>query len=452
MKRVIITMLFLSTLSAGAATRHVALSGTHTSPYTNWVTAATSLLAVVTGSQNGDTILVTDGVWKALSGPTQTSLVWRSVNGPDKTTIDGTLLSSSSEFYGGTNGEFHGFTFCNTTGQYGTILIGRSYLISNCIVTRVKNTRSYQGAITFFGSQTSRVYNTLVHANFNADHGGGVSLSGESGSPIVYMTDCVVSNNDTPSWGGGVCAQGGTLYMDRCTITRNTSARGAGCFASSAGGVVLSNCVVSYNHVDVDQGALYNAVAYNSFLFGNWDGYCAASWESVLYNCVAIGNFSSDTRYGSIYFSKGENNIFYYNYPADVDGGAFSNTCYRVRGTTAPTMINCLSNVAPVFVDDYAAVLATPSAANCGTGFSLLASGLDGLRLQASSPLINSGTNKGWMVGTFDYSATNARIQSVSVDLGPFELVPLVAPPGANRPWGLKALHTFGLQGGVFRW
>src|ERR1035441_2841451 len=84
---VITLLLAVSPLSA--ATHYVSLGSTNpTPPYTNWVTAATSIQAAVNVAATNDVVLVTNGVYPGYVSVTK-PLALLSVNGPQLTVING---------------------------------------------------------------------------------------------------------------------------------------------------------------------------------------------------------------------------------------------------------------------------------------------------------------------------------------------------------------------------
>ena len=420
----LIALLLFSALSCSAATRYVATDGSATSPYDTWAKAATSLVVAVAGSQDGDIILCTNGLY---SGPTvvcHTQITIRSVNGPSVTTISN--AATYLELY---NVSLDGLTITGAAGEYPAMYYSGVGVISNCII---RNNAGTYGPTLIFTS-TSRWLNCSFQNNSCSAASGGAALNGNhSSKPLIYIDSCVFSNN-TAAQMGGALSLSGLVFVDRSSFLNNRANNGAAITAvSGATGLYISNSVFAYNvpAVDdvvraVDEAQLPSTILYNCIVYGNQGDYTIL-YHVTARNCTIVGNWQNFANASPLLDSDGENNISYYNTPKDLSYGGFTNSCFRVSGTSTTTN-NCITN-APAFVDDYATSLATPSAANCGTNFTLLASGLDGLRLQSTSPCINTGTNSPWMVGAYDFDGTNSRIQSSIVDMGSFEYVAGAAP------------------------
>lgn len=113
-------------LAASGVTHYVSHWGSHTAPYSTWETAATNLAAAIGAATNGETIWVTNGVYRsgsALAGGLAArarltrSITLRSVNGFHYTVIEGSphsdetpLGTSAVRSVYMTNGVLDGFT------------------------------------------------------------------------------------------------------------------------------------------------------------------------------------------------------------------------------------------------------------------------------------------------------------------------------------------------------
>ena len=139
-----------------AETRYVSLSGGHVSPFTNWVDAATNIQAAIDASEDGDTVLVTNGVYatggRVVPGASLTNRIVvtnaisvQSVNGRTNTVILGQGPMGDSAIrcaYLANGASLSGFTLSNgctrTTGdaeqdQNGGGIFGGT--VSDCLIT-----------------------------------------------------------------------------------------------------------------------------------------------------------------------------------------------------------------------------------------------------------------------------------------------------------------------------
>ncbi len=155
----LLTLLF-ATLQLAAQIRYVSHTGSSIYPYTSWETAADSIQKAINASNNGDTIIVANGVYK------ETLLINRAItligSSMDSTIIDGTdlYLYKTVEFtargtiknlwikgkgihhFGATSVVSHQSYFeivdCKITNAHDAIFTGYSSpLIKRCIITNV---------------------------------------------------------------------------------------------------------------------------------------------------------------------------------------------------------------------------------------------------------------------------------------------------------------------------
>ena len=123
---ILIISLLACPLGASGVTHYVSHWGSHTAPYSTWETAATNLMAAINAATNGETIWVTNGVYRSGSAtvgglPARARLTrpitLRSVNGFRNTVIEGarhsdetSLGTSAVRCVYMTNGVLDGFT------------------------------------------------------------------------------------------------------------------------------------------------------------------------------------------------------------------------------------------------------------------------------------------------------------------------------------------------------
>jgi hypothetical protein len=285
-------------IKASAAVLYVDLNCTNpVSPYADWSTAATNIQDAIDASTNGDTVLVTNGVYQTGGRVVYGSLTNRvavtkrvtvqSLNGPAATIIQGY--------------------------QAPTVIVGDDavrcvYLADGSVLTgfTLTNgaTRSYDsdagyedlvGAGVWCESPGAVVTNCVLTGNFAADSGGG-AYGGT-------LNNCLFSSN-TADYGGG--AYGGTL--NNCVLTDNSAYDGGGTHQGT-----LTNCTLTGNSARWGGGGgAYDSALINCTLTGNSADYGGGAGNSTLINCTVVGNSAS--HYGGGACSGTLNNcIVYYN-------------------------------------------------------------------------------------------------------------------------------------------
>jgi parallel beta-helix repeat protein len=375
-------------------THYVSLTGGNVEPYTNWTMAATNIQNAVDAAEDGDIVMVADGIYNSGSRVTPgytcmnrvvitNNICVQSVNGPQTTLIVGAAASGG---FNGSNavrgvymsaGRLSGFTITNghtrTDGKTdhnncsggGIYVYGEfSGVVSNCVLTG--NSADYSGGGIYHESRqgTTPLYNCVL-INNSAEYGGGsyagtlynCTLSGNSaridggGSYEGTLYNCTLSGNSAREDGGG----GYCCGLNNCTITRNSASHeGGGGYACG-----LVNCALSGNSARFGGGGYACWLLLNCTLSGNsaWEEGCGC-YDSELYNCIS--------------------------YPDVLHGS---------------TLYNCWTND-PMFVD------------RVNSNF----------HLHASSPCIDTGNNS-----YVDYGDTtndldgNPRILNGTVDMGAYE-------------------------------
>jgi hypothetical protein len=265
--RVTVITLLLAVSSLSAATHYVSLESTNpTSPYTNWVTAATNIQQAVDATAAGEEIVVTNGIYvtggRAVYG-TMTNrvavdkpLTLRSVNGPQFTLIQGYQVPGTTNsdwvircVYLTNGAILSGFTLTNgasrNVGEWETELSGggvwcvsASAVVSNCVLT--SNLATKGG-----GAYRGTLYNCALTGN-RAGAGGFAGGGSGGGAYDCTLYNCTVTGNSAiPNMFGEGGYGGGAAYctLNNCTLTGDSAVG----FGGGAYGSALYNCIVYFN-------------------------------------------------------------------------------------------------------------------------------------------------------------------------------------------------------------
>jgi hypothetical protein len=349
-------------------------------PYDAWTNAASDLQVAVDSTSDGDTILVSNGVFSAggrsLGTDTTNRVVVTNaisivgINGPSGTVIRGesdpvTTNGNASIrcLYLGDGARISGFTLTNgtTTGNGGGVLCeSTNAIISESIITG--NSAGNDGAGVYGGT----IVDSTICGNNGTWYGGGAANS--------MLTRCIVANNKGGYHGAGVAM---------CTVY---------------------NSLIVSNTIGAPGGGAVN---------------------STLYNCVLLGN-SSETLGGGAWFCALENCTVLGNYAKDGGGGLGGNTSearnsiiYSNISTSAPDA-NYWGNGISL---EFCCTTPLPLGPGNITNAPDLANSSDtNWQLSASSPCIDAGTNQEWMIGSTDIDG-QVRIFHDRVDIGANEAV-----------------------------
>ncbi|MFH0907393.1 MAG: choice-of-anchor Q domain-containing protein, partial [bacterium] len=319
------------------------MSGAHVAPFTNWVTAATSIQAAIDVSSDGDTVWVTNGVYDTggVAGyPAVTDLLTnrvaihkpitvRSVNGPDVTVIKGAWDPATTNgdaavrcVYATNGAALLGFTVTNGATRTadsdadqsggGVWCESPGAVVSNCII--VQNAAYVDGG----GAHNGSLYNCSLSGNSVMDADG---LAFGGGACYGTLYNCTLSSNWASYYGGG--ASDSTLY--NCMLLGNSASRYGGGAAFST----LDHCTLTGNSAGWNGGGVYGFTMYNCTLFGNSAGYYGGGTYGVnMYNCTVSGNsaaYGGGVVGGTLY-----NGIAYYNQAnsgPNYWSSSFTNSC-----------------------------------------------------------------------------------------------------------------------------
>ena len=274
-----------SYVPAAGATHYVSRSGKHIAPFLSWREAATNLAAAVAGSEDGQMVLVTNGLYALNATVTITNGVTvRSVdtNNPSATVIDGGL-DARCFYLRHSNAVVNGFAITRGSADKGAgAYIATNGLVQNCLVYSNSATMDGGGIYCDHGG---RVRDCTIRDNtagwsaggIFCDNGGSLDrcvIRGNTASSYygggVYawaalsVRNCLISDNVVGTRdGGGVACYGGTPLLN-CTIASNTAAGTAGGVACDVASSV-KNCIVYFNRAGTDSNYTASASGQLSF-------------------------------------------------------------------------------------------------------------------------------------------------------------------------------------------
>ncbi len=200
---------------------YVSPNGSDVNAGTSWSVAKETVQAAVNEAAEGDTVLVTNGVYALTSSVNiAKAITLTSVNGPNATILDGQQAGRCVTI-NGCAATVSGFTMRNGRAAIGGGVYCNGGTIQNCILSGNQavgndfNDSLGGGAYVAYGS----VSNCVVDANsatstnsYGTARGGGVYCYGS------IMQSCVVSNNECAADyadGGGIFLVGGELRQSQ---------------------------------------------------------------------------------------------------------------------------------------------------------------------------------------------------------------------------------------------
>jgi hypothetical protein len=258
-------------------------------PYTNWATAAATLQDAVNSAQDGEFILVTNGVYatggKAMSGDLTNrmaldkALLVQSVNGPAATVIDGGSVTNSATA-----------VRCVWMTN-GTVLNGFTVRRGGTKLTFTPFSQEGYGGGIWGTSNNVSVLNCIIASN-SAYYAGG-------GACGVSLVNCRLLGNraiGSGMAGGGVANAGSGGGAAGCNL-KNCILDGNSAIQTHAGGAQgcsLQNCFLTRNSAPLYGGAAYFSTLVNCTITGNTTGgygtYGGAVASAMLTNCIVVGN------------------------------------------------------------------------------------------------------------------------------------------------------------------
>lgn len=289
----------LFALNAQADIHYVATNGLAQTPFTNWTDAATVIQDAVDVASNGDTVLVSNGVYstggRAMLGLQLTNRVMiakpialQSVNGPSNTFIVGSGIFNDNTnicrcLYLTNGASLAGFTLTNGCTYYSGFGLGYSEdqmgggiwcegldaIVSNCVITG--NSADSAGGVEY-----GTLIDCLIVGNYADYYGGGLADS--------TATNCYIAFNQAERrWGGG--AYQGDLW--NCSLFTNSAWNGGGMSKTTA-----KNCGISNNSARNTGGGAYLGTIEDSVFENNTAQFGGHMSESTVRRSVLRGGLS----------------------------------------------------------------------------------------------------------------------------------------------------------------
>ena len=440
-------------------------NATPVAPFLTWATAATNIQDTIDVAADGDTVLVTNGLYatggRVVYGMTTNrvavdkAVVLQSVNGPEVTVITGqwatrcVYLTNGAVLSGFTlsNGAPNGSLYEDESGG-GVWCESNNVMVTNCTITGNHAGPDYNG-----GSGGGAYGGTLNGCTITGNSGG---VGG--GASYSMLNNCTIEGN------GGVGEGGGAEYctLNNCTLTGNWAYEQAG----GAEYCTLNNCTLTDNESDWGGGAYYCTLN-DCTLTGNvgyWPG--GGALDCTLNNCTLRNNSSpSESGAGGGACGSTLNNCTLTGNSAahNNGGGAWlctlnnctltGNSAWMGGGASGGTLNNCIlyyntasigSNYDDSCTLNYCCTTPlAPGPGNISSEPMFVNLAVGDLHLLPSSPCVNAGLNQDWMTNSTDLDG-NPRISCGVADMGVFELndhPPVVSTLAAtttqNQPLGL---------------
>lgn len=282
-----------SAISGFSATYYVSASRPDDSGVaTNWATAKQTIQAAVDLTSDGDTVLVTNGVYDTggtiTPGYSLTNRVYitnaitvQSLNGPDVTSILGSPWSEEFVDIRGVYMTNH----CSLTG----------FTIAKCQTMRDGACVTDRSGGGIWLSEGCLVSNSIIRNNFSFGYGAGAYL--HTGGIIA---DCTIEGNVADFYSTLANGSGGGIYsrqngeINNCEIVGNWGTHGGGIYLQQGG--AISNCTITYSLSQrgagvylANGGSVYNSTISNNTASAYGGGMYLAS-GGLIDNCIITSN------------------------------------------------------------------------------------------------------------------------------------------------------------------
>jgi len=315
---------------------YVSNTGGSVYPYTSWTTAATNIQNAVNAATSGDTVLLTNGTYDAISQVlVAKDITLTSVNGASETIVDGQHTHRCIYL---SDGVVEQLTIQNGRAEDGGGICMTGGTIRNCLILNNDAPNDTGGGGLYCSGGIAEYCTISGNDSFDEGAGGGVYCTGNA-----LIQHCTITLNEANGGdGGGLHCAGGATVRE-CNIYDNLATFGGGVYCRGTGSRV-EYCNIDSNVGLFGAGGLSESEGTISHctLWGNTGGagggiYCFSNgkvedsiirhngvFDSV--NCMGGGVYMSggEVRRCQIYSNRGEDLI--------EGGGAY---------LTGGVMVNC---------------------------------------------------------------------------------------------------------------
>jgi len=213
-----------------------------------------SIQVAIDSSENGDTILVSQGEYQTRINFNGKNVIVAShfILDGDEDFITETILDGSNHdgsivvFRSGETASLIGFTLRGADTDFGGGIYcrGSSPTISNLIIEQ--NTVNRNGAgiyVTQFSNPT--ISNVIIRNNFAGYVGGGFGCYGESTPTLI---NCTITNNNSDHVGGGLHGHNSHLTLENVTVSNNRALHTGGAIYLTQGATAdIVDCILWNN-------------------------------------------------------------------------------------------------------------------------------------------------------------------------------------------------------------
>jgi len=229
----------------------------------------TSIQTAIDNANDGDLVIVHDGIYKELINFEGKAIVVRSKN-KHGAIIDGEKNGSVVKFNSSEDSDsvLDGFVIQNgsATNGGGIYCKNASPTIMRCLISG-NNAKNYGGGISCYAA--SPIISKCIIRENHANYGGGVDCL----ESFPLINNCVLSSNVSKTYAGGIGSFKSSAILINCTVVKNTADYGGG-IDSLTSSLTVENCIIWGNSANVN----YNEVNTSS-----------DSFVSITYSCINGG-------------------------------------------------------------------------------------------------------------------------------------------------------------------